>query len=78
MDYIVVIGHYIIKDFETHSLLLNILEIIEPIHLRAYLYKKLVEVIDRLGITYTIILITKDNVKLNDLMLNDFKAVVQE
>ena len=76
MDYIVVTGHYIIKDFETHSLLLNILEIIEPVHLGAYLYKKLVEVIDRLGITYTIILVIRDNVKPIDLMLNDFEVVV--
>jgi hypothetical protein len=46
MDYIAVIGYYIIKDFETHSLLFNILEIIEPVYLGAYLCKKLVEVID--------------------------------
>jgi hypothetical protein len=76
MDYIIVTGHYIIKDFKTHSLLLNILEIIEPVYLRAYLYKKLVEVTDRLGITCAIILVIKDNVKPNNLMLNDFKAVV--
>jgi hypothetical protein len=76
MDYITVIGHYIIKDFKTHSLLFNILEIIEPVYLRAYLYKKLVEVIDRLGITYTIILVTRNNTKPNDLMLNDFKVIV--
>jgi hypothetical protein len=44
MDYIIVIGHYIIKDFKTHSLLLNILEITEPIHLGVYFYKKLIEV----------------------------------
>jgi hypothetical protein len=78
MDYIIVIGHYIIKDFETHSLLLNILKIIELVHLGAYLYKKLVEVIDRLGITYAIMLVTKDNAKPNNSMLDDFKAVVQE
>ena len=61
-----------------HSLLLNILEIIKPVHLGAYLYKKLIEVIDRLGITYTIILVTRDNAKPNDLMLNDFKAIIQK
>jgi hypothetical protein len=76
MDYIIVTGHYIIKDFKTHSLLLNILEIIKPVYLRAYLYKKLIEVINRLGITYTIILITRNNTKLNDLILNDFKVIV--
>jgi hypothetical protein len=78
MDYIIVTGHYITKDFETHSLLLNILEITEPVYLGAYLYKKLIEVTDRLGITYAIMLVTRDNIKPNDLMLNDFEAVVQE
>jgi hypothetical protein len=76
MDYIAVIGHYIIKDFEMHSLLLDIFKIIKPVYLGVYLYKKLVEVIDRLGITYAIILVTRDNVKPNNLMLNDFKVVV--
>ena len=78
MDYIIVTGHYIIKDFKTHSLLLNILKIIELVYLGVYLYKKLIEVTDRLGITYAIMLVTRDNTKPNDLMLNDFKAVVQE
>jgi hypothetical protein len=76
MDYIIVTGYYIIKDFKTYSLLLNILKIIEPVYLGVYLYKKLVEVIDRLGITYAIILVIKDNVKPNDLILNNFKVVV--
>jgi hypothetical protein len=78
MDYIAVTGHYIIKDFETHSLLLDILEIIEPVYSGAYLCKKLVEVTDRLGITCAIMLVTRDNVKPNDSMLDDFEAVVQE
>jgi hypothetical protein len=76
MDYIIVTGYYIIKDFKTYSLLLNILKIIEPVYLGVYLYKKLVVVIDRLGITYAIILVIKDNVKPNDLILNNFKVVV--
>jgi hypothetical protein len=59
-----------------HSLLLDIFKIIKPVYLGVYLYKKLVEVIDRLGITYAIILVTRDNVKPNNLMLNDFKVVV--
>jgi hypothetical protein len=78
IDYIAVTGHYIIKDFETHSLLLDILEITEPVHSRAYFYKKLVEVTDRLGITCTIMSVTRDNAKPNDSMLDDFEAVVQE
>ena len=78
MDYIIVIGHYITKDFETHALLLNIIKIIEPVYLGAYLYKKLLEVTNRLGITCAIMLVTRDNAKPNDSMLNDFKAVVQD
>ena len=78
MDYIAVTGHYITKDFETHSLLLDILEITEPVHSGAYLCKKLVEVTDRLGITCAIMSVTRDNAKPNDSMLDDFEAVVQE
>jgi MinD superfamily P-loop ATPase len=56
--------------------LLNILKITEPIYLGVYLYTKLVEVTDRLGITYVIILVTRDNTKLNNSMLNNLKVVV--
>jgi hypothetical protein len=77
MDYIIVTGHYTTEDGKTHSLLLDILEITELIHSRAYLCKKLLEVINRLGITCAIMLVTRDNAKPNDNMLNNYKAVVQ-
>jgi hypothetical protein len=76
MDYIVVTGHYITPDFETHSLLLDIIVIPEPVHLGSYLCEKLLEVINRLGITCTIMLVTRDNAKPNDLMLDNFEVVV--
>jgi hypothetical protein len=57
--------------------LLDILEITELIYSRAYLYEKLLEVINRLGITCAIILVTRDNVKPNDNMLDNYEAVVQ-
>ena len=76
MDYIVVTGHYIKKDSEHVSLLLDILEINEPIYSGTYLYTKLVEVTDRLGITYAIMLVIRDNAKPNDIMLNKYKVVV--
>jgi hypothetical protein len=76
MDYIVVTGHYITKDFETHTLLLDIIEITEPVYSGAYLCEKLLEVTNRLGITCAIMSVTRDNAKPNDSMLNDFKAVV--
>jgi hypothetical protein len=76
MDYIAVTGHYITPDFKTHSLLLDIIKIPEPVHLGLYLYKKLLEVTNRLGITCTIMLITRDNTKPNNLMLDNFKVVV--
>jgi hypothetical protein len=76
MDYIAVTGHYITKDFETHTLLLDIIEITEPVYSGAYLCEKLLEVTNRLGITCAIMSVTRDNAKPNDSMLNDFKAVV--
>jgi hypothetical protein len=77
MDYIAVTSHYTTKDGKTHSLLLDILEITEPIHSRAYLCKKLLEVTNRLGITCAIMLVTRDNAKPNDNMLDNYEAVVQ-
>ena len=47
------------------------------VHSREALYAKLLEVTDRLGITRAIISVTRDNVKLNDTMLNNFKAEVK-
>jgi hypothetical protein len=66
MDYIIVTGYYTTEDGKTYSLLLNILEITELIYSRAYLYKKLLEVTNRLGITCAIMLVTRDNTKPND------------
>ena len=47
-----------------------------PVHEGIYLAKKLLEVIDWLNITYTIILVIRDNTSLNNTILNEFKAII--
>ena len=78
LDYIAVTGHYIKKDREHVSLLLDILEIDEPIYSGAYLCQKLVEVTDRLEISCVIMSVIRDNAKPNDLMLDDYEDLIQD
>ena len=60
------------------STILDIIELTDPCYNGHYLYTKLLEVTDRLGITYAVILVTRDNVSPNDTMLEEFEAVVEE
>ena len=79
MDYIAVIAHIIGKeDGESLSILLDIIELTNPVHNGAYLVTKLLEVTNRLNIINSIISITRDNVSLNNTMLDIFKVAVEE
>ena len=72
-----VIGHFTHKSTSiVESLLLDIIKLTNPVHDGLYLASKLLEVTDRLSITYVVILITRDNTAPNNTMLNEFKAVV--
>jgi hypothetical protein len=48
-------------DVKSENILLDIIELANPVHDGASLCEKLLEVIDRLGITCSIISITRDN-----------------
>jgi hypothetical protein len=48
LDYVAVTGHYETVDGERVAILLDILEIDEPVYSGVYLAKKLLEVTDRL------------------------------
>ena len=61
-----------------YSVLLDILELTEPVHDGQYLAEKLVEVTDRLQITCSIISVTRDNASPNNSILDEFEAVVAE
>ena len=58
------------------SLLLNIIKLTNLVYNRKYLVEKLLEVIDRLGIIYAILSVTRDNASPNNTILNKFKAIV--
>jgi hypothetical protein len=78
LDYIAVTAHFTTKDGVKENLLLDIIELTEPVHSGEYLCAKLLEVTDRLGITCAIISVTRDNAKPNDRMLDNFEAIVEE
>jgi hypothetical protein len=71
-----VTGHYILVNGTKVSTLLDIIELTNPVYSGKYLATKMLEVTDRLGITCVIISVTRDNVSPNDIMLDEFEAVV--
>jgi hypothetical protein len=77
LDYIAVTGHFTTSDFQSESMLLDIIELTNPVHDGVYLCQKLVEVTNRLGITCSIISITRDNASPNDTMLARFEEEVR-
>ena len=78
LDYEAVTAHYITKEGEHVAVLLDIIELAEPVHDGIYLCKKLLEVTDRLAITCAIISITRDNASPNNTMLEEFEAETAE
>ena len=78
LDYIAVTAHFTTRDGVKENLLLDIIELTELVHSGEHLCAKLLEVTDWLGITCAIISVTQDNAKLNDTMLDNFEAIVEE
>jgi hypothetical protein len=56
---------------------LDIIELIEPIYDKAYFCEKLLEVTNRLNITYIIISITRDNTSPNNEILEYFEVYIK-
>ena len=76
LDYIAVTGHWQTKSGEHNSVLMDIIELTNPVHDGRYLCEKLLEVTNRLGITCAVMSVTRDNASPNDTMLEEFEAVV--
>jgi hypothetical protein len=57
-------------------MLLDIIELTNPVHDGLYLAQKLLEVTDRLHITCAIMSVTRDNASPNNTMLDEFEAVI--
>jgi hypothetical protein len=78
LDYICITGHIQHLDGIMESLTLDIIELTNPIHSGKYLAKKMLEVTDLLGITCATISITRDNASPNNVMLDEFEAIVAD
>jgi hypothetical protein len=63
-------------DSKNDAILLDIIELANPVQDGAYLCEKLLEVTDRLGITCSIISVTRDIASPNDTMLARFEDCV--
>ena len=74
LDYIAVTGHYNTITGVQELLLLDIIELENPIYSGKYLVEKLLEVTDCLNITRAIISITRDNVAPNNVMLDTIEV----
>jgi hypothetical protein len=76
LDYIAVTAHYHLVNGTKISTILDIIELTNPVHSGEYLATKMLEVTDRLGITCSVLSVTRDNASPNDIMLDEFEAVV--
>jgi hypothetical protein len=61
LDCIAVTGHWKTKLGEHNSVLLDIIELTSPVHDDRYLCKELLGVTNRLGITFAVMSVTRDN-----------------
>ena len=57
-EFTAVTSHWIDESWQHHSTVLDLMELVEPIHSGEYLAEKLVEITDSLGITGAIFTIT--------------------
>jgi hypothetical protein len=54
--------------------MIDLLQLTEPIHFSDYLVKKLLKITNLMSITYSVFTIIRDNAKLNDVMLKEYKS----
>jgi hypothetical protein len=68
--------HYITKKRKHVSVLLNITKLLKAVYNKAYLYKNLLKVTNKLKITCAILSVTRDNIAPNNIILAEFKAII--
>jgi hypothetical protein len=76
LDYTAITRYWQTKLGIYHLILLDIIKLSEPVHDGYYFCTKLLEVINRLGITCVVIFITRDNTSLNNKILDEFESII--
>jgi hypothetical protein len=76
LDYTTVTRHWQTKLGVYHLILLDIIELSEPVYNGYYFCTKLLEVTNRLGIICAVIFITRDNTSPNNKMFNEFESII--
>jgi len=77
-DFIAITAHWINSKWEHKSYILEALELQDPIYSGAYMAQLLLQVTDDFGITNAIFTVTRNNASPNNVMLDGFKAEVEE
>ncbi len=74
-----VTAHIVEKDsWRNINRVLDVVELLDPIHSSTYLYTELTKITDTFDITKAIISITHDNASVNDALLDEFKVIAEE
>jgi hypothetical protein len=73
-EFTTVTSHWIDKNWVHNSTVLDVLELVEPIHFGEYLCEMLLKTLNFLEITHAISIVTRDNASPNDVMLSHFEA----
>ena len=67
-------AHYMdIKTFTNQSLILDVIELLEPIHSGVYMCEELIKVTDYFDLTLAVFTISHDNARPNDSLLKEFE-----
>jgi hypothetical protein len=77
-EFIIVIGHWINKDWKQRTQLLDVVHLKNLVYSREYLVEQLLSVTNNFNITKYIFTITQDNTSLNNSMLDQFEETVEE
>jgi hypothetical protein len=77
-EFIAVTGHWISKDWQQRSQLLDIVHLKEPTHSGEYLAEQLLSVTNNFNITEYIFTVTQDNASPNHSMLDQIEATARD
>jgi hypothetical protein len=76
LDYTAITRYWQAKLGVYYLILLDIIELSEPIYNGYYFCTKLLEITNRLGITCVVMSIMRDNASLNNKILDEFESIV--
>jgi hypothetical protein len=77
-DFMAITAHWINEKWEHKSCILDVIYMEDPVHSGVYMCDLLAKVTEEFGITSSIFTITRDNASPNNVMLDEFEAIVAD